>query len=41
MRLFNDAVNCSGYAGLRIDECVLGTVAVTMTRQNKITQRKI
>lgn len=39
--LFNDAVNCSDYAGLRIDECVLGTAGVIMTRQNRITQRTI
>jgi len=38
--LFNDAVNCSDYAGLRIDECVLGTAGTTMTGQNEITQRK-
>jgi hypothetical protein len=39
--LFNDAVNCSDYAGLRIDECVLGTAGTAMTEQNEIAQRKI
>jgi len=39
--LFNDAVNCSDYAGLRIDECVLGTAGTTGTGRNEITRRKI
>jgi hypothetical protein len=38
--LFNDAVNCSDYAELRIDEFVLGIAGMIMTRQNRITKKQ-
>jgi len=41
VRFLNDAVNCSNYARLKIDECVLGTAGTTVTGRNEITQREI
>jgi hypothetical protein len=39
--LFNDALNCSDYAELRTDECVLGIAGIIMTRQTRITKKTI